>query len=143
MSEYEKALEFIKDAHVGQVDKIGVDYWKHPYEVSQLLPAGAPEYARVAALLHDVVEDTGYSLDDLRERFDNQAVEIVGLLTRGDETYKQMIERIAQSGNYWAIQVKLADNAHNRQGNRAYLPQGMVKRYALARARLLQALEEF
>jgi (p)ppGpp synthase/HD superfamily hydrolase len=143
MEHFKDALEFIKEAHAGQTDKTGVEYWKHPYAVSQLLPAGAPEYAKVAALLHDVVEDTPYGLVDLRQRFDPRAVEIVDLVTRRNETYREMIERIATSGNYWAIQTKLADNAHNTQPGRADLPEGMKKRYARARARLLQALDDF
>jgi len=58
------ALKFAIDAHEGQVDKQGIPYFYHPARVGSALWAFGPDYV-IAGFLHDVVEDTDYTLEDL------------------------------------------------------------------------------
>lgn len=137
------ALELMKLAHEGQVDKSGLPYWTHPVRVTELL-ADAPDYVKIAAFLHDTLEDTDLTPDDLLEMgLDSRSLEIILLVTRReDETYAAFIQRIVRSGNEWAIRVKLADNTDNL--SRPLPPEmaGLRKRYLKAREVLLHALEE-
>ena len=130
-TEFEFALDYATAAHHGQVDKNGVDYIRHPIAVAESLDKREEEYLRVAALLHDVVEDTDVTLEDLTYLgIDARAVAIVDVLTRRDgETYFDYVKRIVNSKNGAAIQVKIADVAHNM--SRPYPgDEGMKKRYA-------------
>lgn len=127
-------------AHANQTDKSGVPYIKHPIAVMNLLVDPTDDEAR-AALLHDVVEDTHYTLEDLvRLGFSPGVVEIVDIVSRRDgESYWDFIRRTRDSGNASAIKVKRADIAHNTDPARGYgklkgLPSGMVARYAKALA---------
>jgi hypothetical protein len=61
----EKTIEFIKRAHAGQVDKAGQPYHLHPMAVAELLPPDSDEDEYLAALLHDVLEDTEITETDL------------------------------------------------------------------------------
>ena len=63
--QYELALKIATEAHKGQVDKSGVDYIKHPIAVASFCKN---PLAKVAALLHDVIEDTDITEEDLRAR---------------------------------------------------------------------------
>lgn len=128
-------------AHRGQVDKAGKPYIDHVRAVAEALePHG--ELAMTAGWLHDVVEDTDYTLDDLR-RFDMPAavVSAVDSVTRREgETYMDMIRRAA--ADPLGRLVKLADNANNSdEGRLALLPADVAdrlrKRYAKAREVLL------
>lgn len=114
-------------------DKQGSPVFLHAVAVEARLPANAPEYARLAALLHDVVEDTlpcadcgrrSYTISDLREMgYPEEALAIVELLTfEEDKTkprserlrdYRAFIQRIVDSGNEWAIRIKQADIMEN------------------------------
>lgn len=112
----EEAIELMKEAHAGQTDYTGKPYWEHPVSVMNRLPAEAPHEARLAALFHDVDEDTHIKIADLRRRgVPEAALEIVELLTRRPEkgTYMQYVRGIAASGNYWATYLKRADNEEN------------------------------
>ena len=97
-------------AHAGQVDKCGVPYIEHPRTVSAYCES--PE-ARIAGLLHDVVEDTEVTLEDLkRAGFPEPVLEAVRLVTKfpgydEDEYYA------AIKANPIAREVKLADLKHN------------------------------
>jgi len=137
------ALELMKLAHEGQVDKSGLPYWTHPVRVTELL-TDAPDYVKVAALLHDTLEDTGLTPDELLEiGLDSRSLDIILLVTRREEeTYAAFIQRITTSGNWWAIRVKLADNTDNL--SRPLPPEmaGLHKRYLKARQALLLALGE-
>ena len=107
-----KALIIAYEAHKDQVDKSGVPYIFHPYHVAGQLTG---ETAICAALLHDVVEDTDVTFDDLAARgVPFEIIEITRLLTHDKKVpYMAYIEKIKQSGNEVAIAVKLADLAHN------------------------------
>ena len=107
---YQQALAIAKDAHKGQVDKAGVDYIQHPLFVASLVEG---ELAKTVALLHDVVEDSAWTLEDLRkEGLPEEVVQAVGILTKNrNENYEEYILRVKQ--NPLARQVKLADLKHN------------------------------
>ena len=107
---YQQALAIAKDAHKGQVDKAGVDYIQHPLFVASWVEG---ELAKTVALLHDVVEDSDWTLEDLRkEGLPEEVVQAVGIITKKrNENYEEYILRVKQ--NPLARQVKLADLKHN------------------------------
>lgn len=107
---YQQALAIAKDAHKGQVDKAGMDYIQHPLFVASLVEG---ELAKTVALLHDVVEDSDWTLGDLRkEVLPEEVVQAVGIITKKrNENYEEYILRVKQ--NPLARQVKLADLYHN------------------------------
>ena len=127
------ARGFAIEAHDGQVDRAGNPYWLHLATIAGLVEPGRQ---RTAAWLHDVLEDTDRTRDDLeRVGVDPEAVQIVAALTRkDDETYEQYIERVAGSGPD-AIAVKRADLA-DHLGRAASLNAGLKKRYRHAVRRL-------
>lgn len=114
MEDYIFAYELAKRAHSGQVDKAGVDYINHPVAVSDRVYS---EKEKTVALLHDVVEDTGITIECLRTLFDNKIVNAVEFLTRkSGESYNAYIRRVAQ--NPIARHVKIADLSHNMELSR-------------------------
>lgn len=114
----EVADKLAERAHTGQVDKAGAPYIDHPRAVADMVRECGPTYVQVA-LLHDTVEDTDLTLDDLREvGFPTEVIDAVDALTRRDgETYAAFVRRAA--ANRIGCVVKLADNMHNtsRLGN--------------------------
>ena len=106
----EDAIILAAKAHKGQLDRAGQPYILHPLRVMLRLP---DESARIAAILHDVVEDTATTMEDLRAA--GYAEEVLAALDcvtrRNAETYEEFIERIAP--NPLARRVKLADLADN------------------------------
>ena len=106
-------------AHEGQVDKAGAPYWHHPAFVADYVTS--PE-AKVVAWLHDVVEDTEWSLDDLRtEGIWPEIVEGVDAITkRAGEAYECYLDRV--KANPFALAVKLADLTHNMDLSRIANP---------------------
>lgn len=136
----ELALQIAARAHAGAVDKAGAPYLWHPVRVAERL--AEPE-EKAAALLHDVLEDTDLTPEDLLARgIPAEVVRIVGVLTRRHgETYPAFIERVA--GDARSTRVKLADLADNMDPERVRaLPEkarGVLGRYEEARARLLAA----
>ncbi|RLT28372.1 MAG: HD domain-containing protein [Chloroflexi bacterium] len=115
MSQLDDALRIAVAAHAGQVDKAGQPYILHPLRLMMRMTS---EAARIVAVLHDVVEDTDVSLDDLRAAgFGDEVIEAVELVTRRDtETYDEFIARIAPHA--LARQVKLADLEDNMDTRR-------------------------
>ena len=107
---YQKALAIAEDAHKGQVDKAGIAYIHHPLYVASLVEG---KLAKTIALLHDVVEDSAWTLEDLRmEGLPEEVVQAVGILTKNrDESYEEYLMHVKQ--NPLARQVKLADLKHN------------------------------
>ena len=107
---YQQALAIAEDAHKGQVDKAGGAYIRHPLYVASLVEG---ELAKTIALLHDVVEDSAWTLEDLRmEGLPEEVVQAVGILTKNrDESYEEYLLHVKQ--NPLARQVKLADLHHN------------------------------
>jgi len=107
-----KALNFAYNAHKGVLDRSGIPYIFHPYHLAENMP---DEISCAIALLHDVVEDTEYSFDDLRaEGFPEEVITGVKILTHSNEMpYMEYIAQIKASGNEKAICVKKADLHHN------------------------------
>ena len=105
-----KALMLCFEAHKDQVDKSGLPYVFHPFHLAEQM---TDELSTVAALLHDVVEDTPYTLPDLREMgFPAAVLEALALLTHDDGTpYLDYVARLKD--NPIARAVKLADLRHN------------------------------
>jgi (p)ppGpp synthase/HD superfamily hydrolase len=95
MPTLEDAIALAMEAHRGQKDKVGEPYILHPLRVMFRLGWDAPEAARIAAVLHDVVEDTPIQLHDLRRLgYSEEVVAAVELLSRRPEdSYEQFIER--------------------------------------------------
>jgi (p)ppGpp synthase/HD superfamily hydrolase len=106
----EKALQIATDAHRNQYDKYGAPYLLHVVRVMQ---RGKSEAEQIVGLLHDVVEDTPLTFDDLRAAgFSEEIVAAVQCLTRPpEESYEAFIERIKT--NRLAVAVKLNDLEDN------------------------------
>ena len=122
-----KALKLCFEAHRDQVDKTGLPYVFHPFHLAEGM---TDEVSCVCALLHDVVEDTSYTLDDLRAMgFPEEVVAVLTLLTHEDGVpYMEYVEKIKE--NPIAVRVKLADLAHNSDESRL----DVIDEYALRRA---------
>lgn len=143
MSTIEHAAAIATEAHRGQ--KYGEqDYIVHPADVAERVQANGP-HAVMAAWLHDVVEDTPLTLDDLRaEGFPADVVDAVDAVTRRDgETYMQFVRRAAQ--HPLGRIIKLADNASNTDKLDS-IPdverrEGLRRRYERARRVLFLAAE--
>ena len=105
-----KAIKLCFEAHAGQVDKSGLPYVHHPLHLAEQM---SDEDTTVVALLHDVVEDTRYTLEDLEAMdFGPDVIEAIRVMTHDDSVpYMDYVREIA--GNPIARQVKLADLAHN------------------------------
>lgn len=135
MSTLERAIGIAAEAHAGQTDKSGAPYILHPLRVMMRVEG---EDARIAAVLHDLVEDTHWTFDDLRtEGFDEAVVAALDALTRREgELYMDFCRRAAT--NELARQVKLADIDDNLDPARvAALPEqnrSLPDRYRKARA---------
>ncbi|HEX7985916.1 MAG TPA: HD domain-containing protein [Duganella sp.] len=119
MATLERAIAIAAQAHAGQVDKAGQAYILHPLRVMLRM---ASEHERMAAVLHDVVEDTPVSLQMLAEEgFPPEVVAAVDALTkRAGESRIDAARRAAADAV--AREVKLADNAENMDLTRIQHP---------------------
>ena len=111
-----KAMLFAYKAHEGQYDRGGVPYVFHPFHLAEQMDT---EIEICAALLHDIVEDTDYTLEDIRaEGFPEEIVRVVALLTHDPEVpYMEYVRRLKPDET--ARKVKLADLEHNSDASRA------------------------
>ncbi|WP_276352938.1 RelA/SpoT family protein [Cohnella caldifontis] len=118
------AYEFAEEAHRGQTRKSGEPYIQHPVAVAEILAGMQMDVATIeAALLHDVVEDTNVTLDDLQARFGETLAGLVDGLTKleriqfrskeeqQNENYRKMF--VAMANDIRVILIKLADRLHN------------------------------
>lgn len=119
MPTLDRAIELATVAHEGQVDKAGKPYIEH---CRRVMDAVDGEHEKISAVLHDVIEDTDVSLQDLMELgFDQAVIDAVDALTkRRGETRLQAAARAAT--NPIALRVKLADNADNMDLSRIKNP---------------------
>jgi (p)ppGpp synthase/HD superfamily hydrolase len=115
MKTLEQTMIYAITKHAGQKDRSGNPYIFHPIRVAYSVIEYGEEYAQ-AGLLHDVIEDCGVSTEQLlSEGFSPTVVEAVSLLSRpapGTEnrpTYSEFIEKIRDSKNEIAIELKIAD----------------------------------
>ena len=109
-SQSEKAYEIDKKAHLGQIDKAGEDYIKHPEKVASFVNS---DEEKAVAYLHDVIEDTELTLEDLREYgFSEEVLEAVDVITKKKgQDYQTYLNSVKE--NKLARVVKLADLRHN------------------------------
>lgn len=114
-----KALCYAYHAHHGQLDYNGIPFIFHPLHLAEQMD---DEISCCAALLHDIVEDTSITLEDLRKEFPQEVVEIVALLTHRDDAehnHTNYWEYIHKLKNHpLAKKIKLADIAHNSDQTR-------------------------
>lgn len=130
-----KALDFCFEAHKEQRDKSGRPYVFHPFHLAEQMTT---EETVVTALLHDVAEDTEYTLEDIGKMgFGDAVMEALALLTHDDETpYMEYVAAIKE--NEIAKAVKIADLKHNSDLSRLdTVDEKALKR----REKYLKALE--
>nr|WP_151084869.1 bifunctional (p)ppGpp synthetase/guanosine-3',5'-bis(diphosphate) 3'-pyrophosphohydrolase [Nocardioides cynanchi] len=134
----ERAYRTAEEAHGNQMRKSGDRYITHPLAVATILAdIGMTEPTLVAALLHDTVEDTPYTLDQLRSDFGDEVAILVDGVTKLDkvqygdsaqaETIRKMI--VAMSRDIRVLVIKLADRLHNMRTVR-YVKQSTQERQA-------------
>ena len=118
-----KALKICFNAHKDQVDKTGMPYVFHPFHLAETMDT---EDEVCVALLHDTVEDTSVTFEDLiKEGFNETIVNALKLLTHNDDTpYMEYVARIKE--NPLARKVKLADLYHNSDLTRLDLTKDKV-----------------
>lgn len=103
------AMKLAYRAHEGQTDRSGVPYIFHPIHLAEQME---DEVSCTVALLHDVVEDTEVTLEDLKQIFPSEVTEAVSLLTHEkQDDYDAYVRALKK--NPVAKKVKLADLAHN------------------------------
>lgn len=138
----EKAILIAANAHQGQKDKAGQPYILHPLRVMFSVNG---EIERICAVLHDVIEDTEVTLDDLRnEGFSEEVLSALDALTKRDgENYDDFITRILP--NPIACRVKLADLRDNMDLSRIKNPTEKdyqrIEKYRNAVEKIKKALE--
>ena len=109
-----KAMKMAYNAHHGQTDCNGVPYIFHPYHLAEQMN---DEITTCVALLHDVVEDTNITIEQLEKVFPKEVTEALKLLTHDDNTdYFEYIRAIKR--NPVAKTVKMADLLHNSDQSR-------------------------
>ena len=140
MATLERAIELAAKAHAGQVDKAGQPYILHPLRL--MLSVRTP-HERMAAVLHDVVEDTATTFDDLvAEGFPPEVVAAVRALTKSDGE-KRIAAAHRAAADPVARAVKLADVADNMDLSRIAEPTekdyARLEEYKQVRAILLAA----
>lgn len=140
MATLERAIEMAAKAHAGQVDKAGQPYILHPLRL--MLSVRTP-HERMAAVLHDIVEDTPTTFDDLvAEGFPPEVVAAVRALTKADGE-KRIDAAHRAAADPVARAVKLADVADNMDLSRIAVPTekdyARLEEYKQVRAILLGA----
>lgn len=118
----ERAYTVAELAHRGQLRRSGEPYITHPVAVAQILAdLGIGTKTLAAALLHDTVEDTDYTLDKLRDDFGDEVAMLVDGVTKldklkyGDSTQAETVRKmvVAMSKDIRVLVIKLADRLHN------------------------------
>ena len=131
------AFEFAREAHSPQKRKSGEPYIIHPVSVARIvaeeLELGADPV--IAAFLHDVVEDTPYTIEDIRDRFGDEVAFLVGVLTKKKQdkyVHSKQVDNFRQilaSMQYdvRALLIKLADRLHNMRTLSSMKPDKQMK----------------
>ena len=133
----QRAYDVAEDKHDGQARKSGDPYITHPLAVSTILAElGMDTTTLVAALLHDTVEDTDYSLERLRAEFGDEVAHLVDGVTKLDkvefgnaaeaETIRKMVVAMARDPR--VLVIKLSDRLHNMRTMRFLRPEKQVKK---------------
>lgn len=104
-----KAINIAYNAHMGQNDKFGIPYIFHPVHLAELMET---EDECIVAILHDVVEDTDVTFEQLEKEFSHRVIEALKLLTHDKKVpYEEYITNLKD--DCIAKKVKLADLKHN------------------------------
>ena len=124
MATLDRAIQIAGEVHQGQKDKYGAPYILHPIRVMMRVNA---DIEKIVAILHDVVEDSDLTLDDLKnEEFSPEVVDAIDALSKRDgEIYGDYINRTTL--NEIAIKVKLADLEDNMDLTRIDIVTGKNK----------------
>ena len=135
-----QAYTLAKEAHEGQKRAAGDPYIMHPVAVARIV---AEEFmldvnSIVAAFLHDVVEDTPYTIEDIRERFGDDVAFLVKVVTKPckiagaapdvrkqENNFRQLLDSLRH--DIRAVFVKLADRLHNMRTLGSMLPEKQMK----------------
>ena len=134
-----KAMKLCFEAHKDQKDKSGLPYVHHPFHLAEQMET---EDTTIVALLHDVVEDTEYTLDDIRAMgFPERIIEALSYMTHDDAVpYLDYVAKIKE--NPIATAVKMADLKHNSDLSRlAVVDEKALKRVEKYR-KAMKILEE-
>ena len=141
-----KTLELVLKVFDDKVDKGGLPYFNHLFKVY----SGVSSYnEKIIALLHDIVEDTNITFNDLKEfgYTDDIILPLTYLTKKKGEYYPDYIERIINSNNVHTLNVKLADLKHNMDITRIKNPtvndyERISKRYEPAYIKIKNKLDE-
>ena len=131
----EEAVKFVKEAFGSRVDQGGDFYYNHCIRVMENLPSYVSDDVRHAALLHDVMEDLGYTATQLLDAgFSRRTVYLVKQLTHDEfRTYEQYIRELAESGDRDLIEIKLSDNIDNGDWKRLIKTSEKFQKFARER----------
>lgn len=137
MERVRKAYLLAKEAHAPQKRKSGEPYILHPIAVALIVAKELQLDANtvITAFLHDVVEDTPYTVEDIRERFGNDVAGLVNVVTKQKkktyQTTKQVdnYQQILASLHYdiRAVMVKISDRLHNMRTLQSMRPDKQMK----------------
>lgn len=122
-----KAMSIAYGAHHGQMDLNGVPYIFHPYHLAEQMK---DEITTCIALLHDVVEDTDITIEELAREFPSEVIEALKLLTHEKGTDYFAYLRAVKTNPY-ALAVKLADLNHNQDESRIVDPSAIPEKKLL------------
>ena len=132
-----KAYEFAAEAHSAQRRKSGEPYIMHPIAVAAIVAEELElgENPVISAFLHDVVEDTDYTIEDIRERFGDDVAFLVDTVTKRKkdsyqhskqvDNYRQILESVHY--DIRALLIKLADRLHNMRTLESMRPDKQMK----------------
>ena len=115
--------------------KFGIGEYATSVYSTAALYAGKTKDETIVGLLHDVVEDSDWTLADLYlQRFSKEVLDAIGLLTHNKEyePYEEYIDRIIKSGNHLAIAVKMNDLRHNIARGKAGNHERLVQKHEAA-----------
>jgi GTP pyrophosphokinase len=137
MDRVKDAFELANEAHKEQRRRSGLPYIVHPIAVAQIVASELELGANpvIAALLHDVVEDTDYTLDDISQRFGDDVSHLVDIVTKRKiekqvnskqvENFRQLLESMQYDVR--AVLIKLADRLHNMRTLESMRPAKQMK----------------
>ncbi len=134
-----KAFDTAQKQHEGQFRRSGEPYFIHPIAVAKILAElGMDDETIAGGLLHDVVEDTGYTLEDMRKEFGDEITLLVDGVTKlgaikfdsdveaQAENYRKMF--LAMSKDIRVLIIKLADRLHNMRTAKYWPPEKQIEK---------------
>ena len=133
------AYEYAKNAHEGQKRNTGEDYIVHPVATLEILiDIQVDQDTLIAALLHDVAEDTEYTLDNIKEKFGNNIAKLVDGVTKLSKIHFSSKEEVqaenfrkmflAMAEDIRVVLIKLADRLHNMRTMNYMVPQKQIEK---------------